>query len=309
MKNRRDFLRMSGLVGAAALLPFGKLIATDLSTCVLMPNETEGPYPYPGGELGNPLNQADVRGGQIGAKIDYTFTVVDQATCMPLPNVRVDIWHCNANGDYSGYGNFPNEYWCRGWQMTDANGIARFTSIYPGWYNGRATHVHIELFYNNVMKKTSQFAFDESISNTVHLSSQYTGMINTTTNMQDGILGNSAADLATEMVNINGNLTNGFTGDMTIAISGVPLGVSEINSEKLSVYPSPVKDKLIVHHPLADSFTTAKVIDLNGKVIAKTLLKNGTTATSIDASMIPNGVYILVIENAGKKNVIKFVKV
>lgn len=311
MKNRRDFLRLSGIAGAAALMPFTKILASgsDVNVCSLIPSETEGPFPYPGGELGNPLNQVDIRQGQTGIQLDLVITVVDVATCTPLPFVRVDIWHCNKDGDYSGYGSFANEYWLRGWQMTNANGEAMFTTIYPGWYTGRATHIHVEAFYNNQMIRISQFAFDESVSNTVHVVSPYTKGINTTTNMGDGILGNSAADLAKEMLVITGNTTTGYTGTITMGVSGVPLGVKSPGTlEGINVYPNSVSDKLVISHPSADFNTTVKVMTIEGKLAATGMLKPGATVTSVDVALLSKGVYILLVENAGKKSVIKFVK-
>ena len=312
MKNRRDFLRMSGLVGAATLIPFTKLFAgNDSNVCTLMPSETEGPFPYPGGEITNPLNIVDIRGGQTGIPFEMVLTVVDSATCVPLPNVRVDVWHCNKDGDYSGYGAMAGQFWLRGYQITDATGQVQFTSIYPGWYPGRATHVHYELFYNNALVMHSQYAFDESISNSVHTSPLYAASgINNTTNMGDGILGNSASDLLLETIQLTGDVTNGFTGSLTIAVNGVPTSIDKTESalENISVYPNPVTDRLAINHPVADSNTTVKVMTLDGKVAASGKLKTGASITNIDISRIIKGVYILVIEKNSKKSILKFVK-
>src|SRR6185295_15346466 len=253
MNNRRDFLRLSGLAGAAALLPWNKLLssANEVDTCTLTPSETEGPFPYPGGELSNPLQVVDITGGQTGVPITYTFTVIDADSCNPLPNIRVDMWHCNKDGDYSGYGNFAGQYWLRGYQITDANGQVQFTSIYPGWYPGRATHLHIDVFANNLLVRTTQIAFDEAVSNVVHVSPLYVASgINPTTNMGDGVFGNSAADLANEMSVVTGNVTDGYTATFTIGLTGVT-GVSNPgkSSDTIDVYPNPVTDKLIVSHP------------------------------------------------------------
>ncbi len=310
MKNRRDFLKLSGVAGVVALMPWNKIIASgEANTCILTPNEVEGPYPYPGGELTNPLQIIDIRNGEPGIQLDLIFTVVDAASCIPLPNVRVDIWHCNKDGDYSGYGNFVGQTFLRGYQFSDANGQVQFTTIYPGWYPGRATHIHMEVFYNGVMKKTAQLAFDETISNVVHVTAPYTTGINPTTNMGDGIFNNSAADLANETAVVTGNTTSGYTGTYTIGINGVSVIVSpEKSLQKISIYPNPVSDKLIVSHPVANANTSVKVLSPNGKAISSGLLKSGATITNIDVSWLANGMYILVIENNGQKLELKFVK-
>jgi protocatechuate 3,4-dioxygenase beta subunit len=160
----------------------GETTAADInansSACRVTPTEVEGPYPYPGGELTNPLNRADVTGGQTGVPLTLNLLVVNTSdSCNVVANARVDIWHCNKDGYYSGYSgqqgqlgskNYTGETWLRGYQTTDDKGAVTFNTVYPGWYSGRATHIHFEVFVNNVLKKTAQFAFPEAISDAVH---------------------------------------------------------------------------------------------------------------------------------------------
>ena len=189
---------------------------------MVSPTETEGPFPYPSGEANNPLQRIDVTEGQTGLPLSLTITVVDtNNNCALVSNARVDIWHCNKDGYYSGYGGqpvfwvhktIPAKPWLRGYQLTGTGGQVAFTTIYPGWYSGRATHIHAEVFVNNVMKKTTQMAFPEPISNAVHLTSLYAAHgINTTTNAADGIFGGSASDLAAEMLTLNGDTNTGYS--------------------------------------------------------------------------------------------------
>lgn len=124
--------------------------AETASTCVVKPEQTEGPY-----YVDTQLNRSDIREEREGIPLELTFNVsrVDEgnaAACGPLAGALVDIWHCDALGEYSGVednaaGDFDTrgETFLRGYQVTDENGTARFTTIYPGWYQGRAVHIHL----------------------------------------------------------------------------------------------------------------------------------------------------------------------
>ncbi len=234
---RKDFLRNSlGLLSAATIIDACKKkdetgSGNNNGACKETPTEVEGPYPYVGGEITNPLQRVDVTGGQTGLPLSLTFNVINiNNSCAAVANARVDIWHCNKDGYYSGYGNqtggslgtqsYVGETWLRGYQLTDASGKAIFNTIYPGWYQGRATHIHIEVFVNNVLKKATQITFPETISDAVHLTALYAAHgINTMRNSSDGIFNNSATDLATETVALTGNTTAGYTGSYTIGIA------------------------------------------------------------------------------------------
>lgn len=236
---RKNFLRnmLIGATSATVVLEACKKTDTSSGTsgtngnCTVTPEEVEGPYPYPGGEITNPLNRTDVTGGQTGVPLTLAFTVVNtNNNCAVVSNARVDIWHCNKDGYYSGYGsqtggtlgtqNYTGQTWLRGYQATDANGKASFITIYPGWYQGRATHIHLEVFINNVLKKTGQITFSESISDLVHVSALYAAHgVNTMRNTSDGIFNNSAADLSNETVALTGSVAAGYSGSYTIGIA------------------------------------------------------------------------------------------
>jgi protocatechuate 3,4-dioxygenase beta subunit len=212
----------------------GTTTTTTTSTsgsCIVTADEVEGPYPYVGGEITNPLERSDVtESTQTGVPLTLTFLVVNAGNnCNVVSNARVDIWHCNKDGYYSGYANqtgilgsenYTGKTWLRGYQLTDTTGVCKFATIYPGWYAGRATHIHIEVFVNGVMKKTTQICFPESTNNTVYASTLYAAHgDNTTTNAADSILGNSATDLANETVSLTGSVAEGYAGSYTIGIS------------------------------------------------------------------------------------------
>ncbi|SHN34656.1 hypothetical protein [Mucilaginibacter sp. OK098] len=200
------------------------------SGCVVTPTETEGPYPYVGGEATNPLNRVDVTDGQTGVPLSITFLVVNtNDNCNVVSDARVDIWHCNKDGYYSGYANQPGllgsksyvgETWLRGYELSDSNGAAKFTTIYPGWYGGRATHIHIEVYVNSVMKKTSQVTFLETISDVVHVSTLYAAHgVNPVRNASDSVFGDSATDLANEIMTLVGSVSAGYAGTYTIGLA------------------------------------------------------------------------------------------
>jgi protocatechuate 3,4-dioxygenase beta subunit len=238
---RKNFLKafaIAAATGPMVLESCKKASSTDSDTTTTSsstvagetPTETEGPYPYVGGEINNPLQRVDVTDGQTGVPLALTLTVVNvNASNAVVSNVRVDMWQCNKDGYYSGYASQPGilgtqsyvgKTWLRGYQLTDSTGQAKFTTIYPGWYSGRATHIHLEIYINNVLKKTTQMAFNETISNTVHVSTLYAAHgVNTTTNTSDSVFGDSASDLAKEMLSLSGSVSAGYTGTFTIGLA------------------------------------------------------------------------------------------
>src|SRR5215212_906535 len=121
------------------------------STCVVRPEQTQGPY-----FVDEMLNRSDIREDREGVPLDLTFNVsrVDRgnaAACGPLAGAMVDVWHADAAGQYSdvrdnaeGF-DTQKETFLRGYQLTDESGTARFTTIYPGWYRGRAVHIHFKI--------------------------------------------------------------------------------------------------------------------------------------------------------------------
>jgi protocatechuate 3,4-dioxygenase beta subunit len=235
---RKKFLQNSlGLLSVATLIQACKKTdiasgsgGSDSSGCIVAPTETEGPFPYPGGEINNPLQRADVKGGMTGVPLDITFIVVNtNSSCAVVPNARVDIWHCNKDGYYSGYGSQPGylgtqsytgQTWLRGYQLADTAGKVTFNTIYPGWYAGRSTHIHMEVYVGGVLKKTTQITFPETISDAVHVSTLYVAHgTNTTRNTADGVFGDSATDLANETVALTGSVAAGYSGSYTIGVA------------------------------------------------------------------------------------------
>ena len=107
-------------------------------------------------------------------ELGLTITVVNASdNCAPVVGATVSIWQCDAAGSYSQYGTESNESFLRGIQTTDADGQVRFITVYPGWYRGRATHIHVEAFVDGRSLHVSQIAFPEAVSAAVHTSGVY----------------------------------------------------------------------------------------------------------------------------------------
>jgi protocatechuate 3,4-dioxygenase beta subunit len=159
---------------------------SDVPSCVVVPALTEGPY-----FVDEVLGRRDIRSDPAnetvkdGVPLILTFRVMDVTggTCGPLAGARVDVWHCDADGRYSGVRDrtvgfdTTDEIWLRGYQVTDENGLAQFTTIYPGWYPGRAVHIHFKIRTDPEAESgyefTSQVFFPEDVTDTVYENPPY----------------------------------------------------------------------------------------------------------------------------------------
>lgn len=152
----------------AAAAP-GKLIAG--TTCPVTPRQTEGPFYF------DPrLVRRNVREGRPGLPLRLRLQVVGAAACAPVAGARVDIWHCDAAGVYSGYDSqrSAGETWLRGTQFADSGGLVEFETVYPGWYGGRATHVHLKAWLPEGRGEvTSQLYFPDPVSDAVYAAAPY----------------------------------------------------------------------------------------------------------------------------------------
>lgn len=147
-------------------------------SCVVKPELTEGPY-----YVDEKLNRADIRSdpsdGSVrpGSPLTLTFRVSSVASggCKALPQAVVDVWHCDASGAYSDVAanQTVGKKFLRGYQATDANGVATFTTIYPGSYQGRAVHIHVKIRTGN-KTFTSQLFFDDAFTDKVYAHAPYT---------------------------------------------------------------------------------------------------------------------------------------
>ena len=178
--------RVPSTASAATAAPTQAASATTaatLPTCIVRPEVTEGPY-----YVDEDLNRSDIRSdpgtGAVkdGALLALTFRVmqVTSTGCTPLAGAKVEIWHCDAAGVYSDVSDpgfdTTGQKFLRGYQVTDANGQATFTTIYPGWYSSRAVHIHFKIHDDTSgqgREFTSQLFFDESLSDQVFAQAPY----------------------------------------------------------------------------------------------------------------------------------------
>jgi protocatechuate 3,4-dioxygenase beta subunit len=222
---RREALGAVGAAGAALAFGCGdsptsaSSVTTSTATastnaaCAVTPTETIGPYP----SLVD-LFRSDIREGKAGTQLTLTIRVVNAANaCAAVPNANVEIWHVDAAGDYSQYGTQTTQTFLRGIQTTNGSGEVTFTTIYPGWYQGRATHIHAEVTIGGRSVKVTQIAFPESVNNSVHANGAYASRgTNPISNLSDGIFSDS---LSSELVTPTGSVSGGYNATFQIAIS------------------------------------------------------------------------------------------
>jgi protocatechuate 3,4-dioxygenase beta subunit len=133
--------------------------------CTRTAEETEGPFYFEVDRV-----RSDIREGRDGAPLRLGVRVRDAAAgCDPIPNAVVDVWHCDASGSYSE----PGETYLRGLQVTNRDGIAEFTTIYPGWYPGRTVHIHGKVHMDKRTVLTTQFYFTDSFTDRVFAREPY----------------------------------------------------------------------------------------------------------------------------------------
>jgi protocatechuate 3,4-dioxygenase beta subunit len=161
-----------GLAGAGLIACGDEEQAADAATpsCTLTPELTEGPY-----YLDLDKVRRDVTEGKPGLRLDLRIRVVNARTCKPLDDVAVEIWHADAGGTYSGFAQegTQGKTYLRGVQMTGERGVAQFRTVYPGWYQGRAIHIHLKVHVGGRTVHTGQLFFHESTNDRVVRLSPY----------------------------------------------------------------------------------------------------------------------------------------
>ena len=191
--------------------------------CVVRPEQTEGPY-----FVDEKLNRFDIRSdpsdGSVkpGVPLRLVFQVFQSdRACTPLSGAVVDVWHCDAQGIYSDVNerrfNTVGKKFLRGYQVTDADGVAQFMTIYPGWYPGRAVHLHFKIRTDSaqpVYEFISQLYFDDALTAQIHAQSPYTKGGQRLLNNQDGIFENGGEQLTLQLT----SAVEGYMGKLAIGL-------------------------------------------------------------------------------------------
>lgn len=257
--SRRDALKLLS-IGSAAFLAAcaapegtGKLVPTLVSStqvpsgsgtstaldCVVRPEMTIGPY-----FVDEQLNRSDIRSEPSdnslskGLPLTLAIGVFDVAnnSCTPITDAQVDVWHCDAQGVYSGVSaqgvDTTGKKFLRGYQLTDETGKVQFVTIYPGWYSGRTVHIHFTIRTKATdgsnYQFTSQFFFDDTLTDQVYLQEPYAskGQRNIR-NSDDNIFMNGGDQL---LLNLQGDNTNGYTTAINVGLDLTDMAVGAADS-------------------------------------------------------------------------------
>ena len=181
-------------------------------SCVLTPELTEGPYYIAGEKL-----RRNITDGHSGTPLILRLAVVDGSTCKPIRGAAVDIWHADAAGNYSGFGaGSGNRTFMRGIQRTDANGIATFRTVYPGWYQGRTVHIHVKVHVRGNVVHTGQLFFADALTDRVYRNTPYSKRPRRTTrNTSDSIFVNGGRK---SLLAVRHRSAGGYLGRITMGV-------------------------------------------------------------------------------------------
>lgn len=230
---RREALTLAGLgltgaLGARVSGAFGTQGAEAAGTCVLSPEVTEGPY-----WIDNKLTRRDIRDDRPGLPLELVLTVQNAKTCSPIKGADVEIWHCDAVGVYSGYERgsagapggqhaspSDSDRYLRGHQRADADGRARFLTIYPGWYRGRTPHIHLKVHVGGSVVHTGQVFFDEKTTTAVYRHAPYRSHGQPdTSHAADMIYAQAGRSRANLRLTRRSNGRKGYRGSITLGVA------------------------------------------------------------------------------------------
>jgi protocatechuate 3,4-dioxygenase beta subunit len=217
--------RSSGTVASGTEL-------VDAVRCVLSPEQTQGPYYVPREKV-----RSNITEHKPGTRLEMRITVVDAATCKPIKDAAVDIWHCDAGGIYSGFiaastgaapgggpgggsGPTDKQTFLRGIQLTDSHGRVQFETIYPGWYRGRTVHIHVMVHLGTTVGHvvhTGQLYFQDTLTARVYRANPYKARAaqRDTFNNTDGIFANGGAQ---SMLTMKRDGHGGYIGSITLGV-------------------------------------------------------------------------------------------
>ena len=200
---------------------------TTTSSCTVTSTETAGPYPT---KSPSSYVRSNIVDGQSGVPLTVKITIANtNNSCAALSGALVDIWHCTAVGYYSEYVvnpgggytsvDYTSSHFLRGRQTTDSSGLVTFTSIFPGWYSGRAPHIHVHVYNSSgTSLLITQIAFPSDICNTVYTTATDYKAHGTqdTSNTSDTIFSDS---LSNELATVTGSVSAGYTLTHTVYVA------------------------------------------------------------------------------------------
>lgn len=215
-------------VGGVTATSSGTFTVVAASACAATDSETAGPFPT---KDPSSLVRTDIRADRTGVAFTITITIQNKNNgCAALEGAIVDIWHCDKDGYYSEYGgtsmqtiNYTAVHFLRGRQVTNSDGQVSFVSIFPGWYQSRATHIHVHIYTSSgTSLLVTQIGFPEGSNSAVALvnastANGYTkGMSGYTYNANDNVFTDS---IDNEIGTVAGSVTDGYALTHTIVVS------------------------------------------------------------------------------------------
>ncbi|MEC9281110.1 MAG: protocatechuate dioxygenase [Bdellovibrionota bacterium] len=253
--NRRMLLKKIGAIGGIALMAGCGNLDFDLAdnlnansgtnantgsgsdSCSTVPSETKGPYPLDGtGGSTNALSsiyRTDILGDDIsseeGVPLLLSINLQDvNNNCAGIENAAVYVWHCDQSGAYSGYSSSQNGYhygktFCRGIALSNSSGQVNFTSLFPGWYHGRITHIHFAVYLDNDLTSTphvSQIAFPQEVTEAVYEVTPYSskGQNTSVSSFAEDNIFSDGTDL--QLASVTGSVATGLIASLSVGIPG-----------------------------------------------------------------------------------------
>jgi protocatechuate 3,4-dioxygenase beta subunit len=219
---RASLLRLAGLAAGAVGVGAWKTGSADgggpaavesgAVSCVLTPEQTEGPYYITGEKL-----RRNITEGRPGTTLILRLAVVDASMCKPIKGATVDIWHCDAAGTYSGFGRGSgNRTFMRGVQKTDSRGVATFQTVYPGWYAGRTVHIHVKVHLRGNVVHTGQLYFPDPLTDAIFRRAPYSKRGRRTTRNSDDFV--FASGGRKSMLRLRRRRVGGYVGAITMGV-------------------------------------------------------------------------------------------
>jgi protocatechuate 3,4-dioxygenase beta subunit len=214
LTRRESLVRLGGFAVTALGIAGLEARASEAAavSCILTPEQTEGPYYIAGEKL-----RRNITDGHPGAALLLRAFVVDASTCRPIRNAAVDIWHADAAGVYSGFGDgASSRTFMRGIQRTNAKGLAQFRTVYPGWYQGRTVHIHVKVHVSGSVVHTGQLYFSDALTDAVYRRAPYNARgARDVRNASDGIYRNGGKR---SLLSVKKNSAGVYVGTITMGV-------------------------------------------------------------------------------------------